>query len=430
MAIYITQIDKHKFVCGLFWQSLSRPRELWREAADLGKKIDSDLMVVRRDQSTAQAGFAQTTDGARRMLYSLGAAVSKTLALEGAYYDGLQQPVHNWLGAFKLPEGMWAYFAVRDANFLPNGDFVGSKEEVLERLYGDYALGGWNVVIGEPELADQQFHNFNARGIASMLPHRKNGSIRVHRWWRLRQIRSQQIPWNRLALGGVLLLLAVALLWFQQRQARLERLRQEQEIEARYQQQRALMVSAQPWASMPLPRQMLRSCTEQLVQMTPGGWHLENYVCTGEQISYAWSRQESTIAMLHAEVPDAQIASNGDLASLVLPRVAAAGRPAQPGAAAAGANGEALLPARDVLDPMMSQLQALGVPFKLSAQAAATVTPGARPINSWQSYRFTVAAHGVEPQQIGALLERPGVRVDKVAFSGMAWLIEGVIYAK
>ena len=148
MATHITQIGKHKFICGLFWQSLSRPRELVKEATELARKIDSDLMVLRKDHATAQAGFAQTRDGARKMVYSLGAAVSKTLALEGANYDGQTQPAHNWLGAFKLPDGMWAYFAVRDANFLPNGDFAGTKEEVIERLHGDYGLGGWNVVIG------------------------------------------------------------------------------------------------------------------------------------------------------------------------------------------------------------------------------------------------------------------------------------------
>ena len=80
MGIHIIQIDKARFVCGLFWQSLSRPRELQREAVELGRKIGSDLMVVRRDQSTAQAGYAQSSDGAARTLYSLGAAVSKTVA--------------------------------------------------------------------------------------------------------------------------------------------------------------------------------------------------------------------------------------------------------------------------------------------------------------------------------------------------------------
>src|SRR6476469_4695698 len=122
MAIHITEIGKHRFICGLFWQSLSRPRELMKEATALAKKIDSDLMVLRKDYATAQAGFAQSKDGARRKVYSLAAAVSKTLALKGAFYDGEKQRVHNWLGAFKLPDGKWAYFAVRDANFLPNGD--------------------------------------------------------------------------------------------------------------------------------------------------------------------------------------------------------------------------------------------------------------------------------------------------------------------
>jgi len=130
-------------------------------------------MIIRKDHATAQAGYAHTRDGANGVMYSLGAVISKTLAKEGAFYDGQKQPAHNWLGAFKLPDGMWAYFAVRDANFLPSGDFAGSKEEVLDRLHGDYGLGGWNVVVGDAELEDYGFHNFNSKTIEELIPHKK-----------------------------------------------------------------------------------------------------------------------------------------------------------------------------------------------------------------------------------------------------------------
>lgn len=420
MAIHITQIGKHRFVCGLFWQSLSRPRELQREAADLGKKINSDLAVVRRDQTTAQAGFAQSTDGASRALYSLAAAVSKTLALEGAWYDGLQQPVHNWLGALRLADGKWAYFAVRDANFLPNGDFVGSKEEVLDRLHTDYALGGWNVVIGDAELADQGFHNFNARDIDSLLPRRKDGSVRLHSWWRLRQINAGRSPWSFIGAGAGLAVAAGAALYWYSWQARQEAQRQEALMAAQrlvLQQQAAL---TKPWASLPAPAVALRACTDQLNELTPGGWLLDEYVCEPAQLRYSWQRKASTIAMLRAMVPAAQVDAGGDRASLVKAR-----KPAQASTA------EALLAEQEVVDAVMSRLQGVGIPFKVIRKKPPPPAPGqVAAAEPWQAFNFALDAGGIEPQQIGALLEQPGVRVEKATFRSMSWIIEGVIYAK
>ncbi|QGZ42148.1 pilin accessory protein (PilO) [Pseudoduganella flava] len=422
MAVHVTQIGKHRFVCGLFWQSLSRPRELLREAADLGRKIDSDLAVVRRDQSTAQAGFAHSRDGASRVQYSLAAAVSKTLALEGAWYDGVLQPVHNWLGAFRLPDDQWAYFAVRDANFLPNGDFAGSREEVLDRLHTDYALGGWNVVIGEPELADLGFHNFNARTIDSLLPHRKDGAVRVYGWWRLRPINQRRPAWVMAAAGAGLAATACgALFGWRAWHAEQERQQQERFLAVQKMIRERQAATAQPWLALPRPAATLGRCADQLVHLTPGGWHLDEYVCEPDRLRYAWSRQGSTVAMLRAMVPAAQVAPSGDRATLVQPLP----RKAQP------AGGETLQAPDRVLDTVMSSLQAVGVPFKVVPKKPAPPAPG-QPATPppWQAWTFALDAHGLEPHQIAALLDQPGVRVEKATYKGMAWLIEGVIYAK
>lgn len=423
MGIHIIQIDKARFVCGLFWQSLSRPRELQREAVELGRKIGSDLMVVRRDQSTAQAGYAQSSDGAARTLYSLGAAVSKTVAMEGAFYDGLLQPVHNWLAALQLPDGKWAYFAVRDANFLPNGDFAGTKEEVLERLYGDYALGGWNVVIGDESLAGQGFHNFNARRIESLLPQRKDGSLRIFRWWRLRPIAAQRAPEWRLAAGIALAVVGAGLFFgWQHWQARREA---EQAMLA---QREALPPAVQrPWSGQPLPTAAMRACFERLDHMTPGGWRLDEYSCVRGQFSYAWSRNAATVATLRDEVPQAVIDASGDKATL---NGALAALPA--------ARAEELLAAPQAVEPLMAQMQSLGLSLRLNKRAAAPLaavpgtaaTAAAAVAPGWQAFGFQLDAQGVAPQQLAAMLERPGVRIEKISYRGMAWLLEGVIYAK
>ncbi|MTV41723.1 type 4b pilus protein PilO2 [Duganella radicis] len=420
MAIYVTQIGKHRFICGLFWQSLSRPRELLREARELARKIDSDLLVLRTDQSTAQAGFAHSAEGARRGMYSLGAVVSKTLAIEGAYYDGEQQPVHNWLAAFKLPDGQWAYFAVRDANFLPNGDFAGSKEEVLERLHGDYGLGGWNVVLGDPELADYGFHNFDARGIESLIPRRKNGEIRVHRWWGLQQ-RQVRRPYRRLAIAAGLAALALGggMLWQQRQRAIAERERDQALAAMREKMLHLAAPAAQPhpWGTQPAPLALARACVERLAYLTPGGWQLDDYVCTGAQVRYAWTRRDSTAALLRAEVPGATVELSGDRASYALP-LQLARKPA-----------EALLGRDEVLEPIISQLQLMGIAHQL-ASTPAPIQPAGAGAPPWLSYSFKVDGRGLAPTTLAAMLERPGVRIDKLVYRGGLWSIEGVIYAK
>ncbi|HYD63746.1 MAG TPA: type 4b pilus protein PilO2 [Noviherbaspirillum sp.] len=431
MATQIVEIGGQKFVCGLFWQSLSRPRELKREAIELGRRIESDLMVLRYDQAVAQAGYAQTRDGARRGMFSLGAVVSKTLAIEGAVYEGHQQPVHNWLSAFKLPNGMWAYFAVRDANFLPNGDFVGTKEEVLDRLHGDYGLGGWNVVIGDKELEDHGFHNFSVKQIQDLIPHKKNGQIRPHKWWALRPV-ERKVPWKLITAIGALIIVASAagFAYWQQHQKELEEARQrERAIEAARQKMLGQAVPSDlphPWSKQPLPQDIAQACMDKLRFTSPGGWLLDEYVCNTNQVTYSWSRGQSTVGYLLAEVPQANVQTSGDKASYSENLNLKTGRD------------EELLKLNDLIHPLLTQMQLLDLSLKIGSPAPLPTTSkslpglGPKPIPQpdWQTLPFTLSANSLPPTEIAPLLAQPGIRLEKISYRAGAWSIDGVIYAK
>ncbi len=431
MSLYFTQIEKHRFVCGLFWQSLSRPRELKKEAADLAGRLDFDLMVLRNDQSTAQAGFAQTKEGAKRGVYSLAAAVSKTVALEGAHYDGRKQRVHNWLGAFKLPDGMWIYLAVRDANFLPNGDFAGTKEEVLDRLHGDYGLGGWNVVIGDPELANQGFHNFNAKRIEDMLPHTRGGQIRAHKWWGLHPVKTS-IRWRGLiAASCVLAAAGTAGTMYWQHQKKLEeeaRQRAFEEMRRKLQTQSVPKELPHPWIDKPAPQDLTQACVDGLTHLTAGGWQLDEYACNGNTASYTWSRQGSAIEYLLEQVPGANISLSGETATYSERLDLGRGKDDQ------------LQGQKELLEPLQSRMQLMGLKIKILQQeqpappppSAAGAVMGQQPIPlpTWKTFTYALEAGGVPPAEIAAMLSQPGVRIDKLAYRGGAWTIEGVMYAK
>jgi len=430
MATHIIQIEKHKFICGLFWQSLSQPRTLEKEAMELAKKIDSDLFVLRKDHTTVQAGFAQTRDGARRTMYSLGAAVSKTLALEGAVYDDEKQPVHNWLGAFKLPDGMWAYFAVRDANFLPNGDFAGTQQEVLDRLNGDYGLGGWNIVIGDPELAAFGFHNFTPKRIEEMLPHKPNGQIRTHVWWSLQPV-ERKLPWRPLAGGAALLVLVAAggCVYWKQLQHNKEEEQRMRAIEAA----RARMLGKapqsalpHPWQTKPLPAMLTQACLDHFEHFTPGGWQLDEFVCTGTEARYAWSRNGSIANFLLEAVPAATVDPNGEKATLTIALKMGLG------------SNEALHDAKSLLPSIVSRLQLLRIAPRVTLQRPPAPPPpqgvpgmqnAPPPRPDWQTYSFAFRAAGLPLTEVAAALGQPGVRLDRLSYRSGAWFIEGAMYA-
>lgn len=422
MTIYITEIEKKKFVCGLFWQSLSRPRELKKEASTLAKKMKFDLLVLRKEQLTVQAGFAQSSEVARRGVYSLAAAVSQSISREGALYDGQRQRVQNWLGAFKLPDGQWVYLAVRDANFLPNGDFAGTKEEVLERLQGDYGLGGWNAVIGDAELEVCGFHNFNPKRIEELLPHDRKGAIKVQSAWALVPA-VRKIPFKELAIGGAALLLAfVCVLVFMKKREQQERQRAMEEMQKQLQAS-ANQTEFKPWEGQPLPRPFIKACLQSFVHLTPGGWKLDEYICTPNAVNYSWSRQGSTIEFLLAQLPKAAIDLSGGRASYSEPLVGLA------------LGSEALLEERNLLTPMLSTMQLMNLQPQITKSTPppppVATHPGAPPPPpSWKAYTVSVQLDGVPLAEAADWFARPGVRIQRLSYRGSEWTIEGVVYAK
>jgi pilin accessory protein (PilO) len=435
MATQIVQIGRHRFLCGLFWQSLSRRHELRAEATELAARLRFDALVLRIDRSFAGAGFASTREGAQLGLPSLGALVSKAIATEGAFYDGRQQPAPNWLGAFRLPDERWAYFAVRDGAFLPNGDWVGSSEEVFERLHSDYSLGGWNVVIGDPQIEVQGFHNFYPRSIENMIP-RRGGRTHLPRWVNLMPV-SRRVQWRRIALAAAVLTAVGLLAWggYRYREHKLEVARQLAFERAREQLRLhpphpvAPPEAPHPWAAAPLPSTFVSGCVDHFVLIAPGGWQLDSYACRETNVSYSWSREDSNVAMLVAAQPRAVIDTSGNHATLVVPVSLAAG-------------GDEAIDVHGVRLRMLSAFQLLGVSLTFSLQRPATPPKslaadalgqlgGKRDAAPpWQTWRLSANLGDLSPTSVIRYLDQPGVRLDKVSYQSGQWTIEGVLYEK
>lgn len=423
MATQIIQIDRHRFVCGLFWQSLSRRQELRAEAIELATRLNFDAMVLRIDRNFAGAGFASTREGAQFGLPSLGALVSRTIATEGAFYDGRQQPAPNWLGAFALPDGRWAYFAVRDGAFLPNGDWVGTAEEVFEHLHSDYSLGGWNVVIGDPSIEGQGFHNFYPRRIEDMIP-RRGGKARLPGWLNLVPV-SRNLQWRRIAImaGAVVAVGAVVyggLLYRAYRQ----NIERERAFEFARHQLMTHPVQAltkapppDPWAALPRPSTFVRYCLDHLDVVGPGGWQVDDYLCVPGSISYNWSRNDSNVAILMAAEPRAMADISGDHASIVRPFSLPAG------------GDDVIDGVHGVRMRLLSAFQLLGVVLRFSIQPR-PAGQSASDAPPWQVWHFAADLGDLSPRNVMDYLDEPGVRVQKLAYQAGHWSIEGVVYEK
>lgn len=431
MSTQIVQIGRQRFVCGLFWQSLSRRSELRKEGVELARKLNFELMVLRIDRGVAAAGFANVHEGAQAGVASLGVIVSKAIALQGAFYDGRQQSAPNWLGAFRLPDERWAYFAVRDGSFLPNGDWIGSREEVFERLTSDYSLGGWNAVIGDAEIEGMGFHNFYPRRIEDLLGKRRGDRVYIPGWARLRPVARRVSPRT---FAAVVLALAcagaAAYAWFVHRQHVIEAERAHAWAAERARLEQARMratdatASAHPWAGVPMPSQFARACIDQFTELAPGGWDLERFVCQPDSISYWWVRNGSTVALLLAREPLAHIDGNGEHASLSRPvRMPAAG------------GDEPLLAHTDIDARLISRFQQFDVPFSLAVLADEPHGPlstlGAPERQSpWHASRLQANLGALPPVVLAGYLDEPGIRLDKLTYQAGAWSAQGIVYAR
>ncbi|WP_206956706.1 type 4b pilus protein PilO2 [Trinickia acidisoli] len=438
MSNLIIQIGRQRFVSGLFWQSLSRRRELRKEALELAHKLNFDLLIVRIGRDVAEAGFSSARDGVQSGLLSLGAMVGEAIATQGAHYDGRQQPAPNWLGAFKVPDGRWAYFAVRDNLFLPNGDWLGTREEVFDRLVADYGLGGWNVVIGDAELESLGFHNFYPRTLDDLLPLR-NGKLRVQRRWALQPVRrTLSTPLLASACAAVLLLGAAfgySKYREHERQVQFDKmveLMRERAAAKGNHVPAGPATIAHPWATQPAPSAMLSSCMRAFGIVSPGGWQLDEYSCSQVSASYVWSRNDSTVGYLLADEPRAQIDGSGDRAVMTVPL------------AASNTEDEPLDSETHLRLRLLDAFQPLGVALKLdvvqqrddtSVKSAIVKSlpgghnpPAAAP--DWRVWRLSANLAGIAPTLVASLFDQPGVRLQKVSYRNGAWTVEGEIYAR
>lgn len=400
-------------IAGLVWHPLhgsgsARNKEIIAYA----KTGDADLKVVRGDDAP-HVGLAQKSQGAKVGQTSAAAVIADTLATEER---------RSVLVALRLPDDQdnFLYVAVRDSVILADGDFVGSEEEVNQRLTEARAYGGWDLVICPEEWG---FGDTEARDLASFFTPER---LKKAKQWQLQEV---QVDLVKLAVvGGVVaaIVLGAGFGWtaWQKRQAEqaaqeeAQRLQAEQDAAERNRRAAANAPPRKPWPGQPRPAVFAKVCIDALerVGVTAGNWRLDGAACENGQLSVRWVKgsEAAWVSHLKAIRPNAVVAPDGLSATVSVPAEAPA----------SGETGEQLQDAMGLRLRYFDLASRYGMAIKVDAPKgapASVVLPGQQPLPApppppWAETAVQ-AASGFNAVEAAALLESPGLRFSRLVFS-------------
>lgn len=416
------KLDRAVFVSGLHWQILTgKPSAFKSEIKDLAKQLSFDLAVLR-NTGVPQVGLGAINEGGGVGLLSAAAVVSKTVEVESNQRD--------FICAAKLPDGRFLYVCQSEGVILADGDFISSAEDVRSRMLEDLSVGKtWEAVFAPIEWG---LSGSSERDFVDFLP-RKNGKADLnHSWWALKRVEmSPFAPMKKLALP----LVAIAALGagvygfqvWQAEQAEAARLAAAASGDA------AAPPPPPPWTTKPRASAVVGACMSAFGKVGtfwPGNWSPTSAACNvaAGSLTLSWKRGEYGWAKHLLEiVPDATIAPDGALATLVIPL--------QLGVEKAD---EALVAERVRSAQMNNAAQELRVQFSMAPPAPAAVLPGAAstpaPVQAWHELAWLLKANGLSPESLVPAFDGPGFRVGSVTalFDGgkISWEIEGVQYVQ
>lgn len=400
--------DKRQFVAGLSWKvedrnpSAKRVRAL---AADRGR------WACRRRTVNGgfQVGFCEIPSPAKKGGFtSLAAAIA----------DARREP---WLGIFQVSEDLFWYIAVRDnQSILPDGDLLGSADDIRDARAAHASLGDWNFVDGD------------VGTLAEMLADRKGN-------WPI--VDSRHRPWLKptIAATCVLVVGGGGVLAFKKHER--DVLIQQQMAQQQRMALAAALAAKQPKPAPVLPWTQLASSTDffsacqaafSRTPLSQVGWVLtrvEFDQSPGGSVvqKTVWQRAGGTDVM----TPQGVLSNDGD--SVQDSTTIATGLPLF--------SGDALETGDALRRAVRSVGQALGFPMQLSLSSPPPAQPNP-PANSRSGNHPPPPPPWLQGQAsmkmpaspwamgLGAVLDRiPGLRITSVVWDGQDWAISGPVYS-
>ncbi|WP_324729570.1 type 4b pilus protein PilO2 [Pseudomonas chlororaphis] len=431
--ISIVKINGKDFVTGLMWQPLSRPRSYMAEAREIGKRDKMDIVAIRKSVSMIQAGFVKKGNGVNKGMYSLASALSGQIQDE------------SWIGAFLLPNGLYALVAVHRGLVVPGCDVVGDKQRIHSLLVEKDS----QRKIME---FDKVFHpaDFQHRGVPLDIEEvltpkalRKEYALKPLTFG----LTKQEIITLSCAAVAVLVLLVTYTQWqaYQAREAAAEAARQEALKQQRLKELSALAGAEQSvqallhrWATQPGISDFLNGCHGAIdsLWLSVGGWPFEQAQCTSTAVEVVVERSGKTtfndlIAAARERFPNPPVLMEGGDRARLDDEIKL------------GAGGDdELLPFADLQAEFTTHLQKLDLKANIVevpvSPPAPAVLPGGEsapppPAPDWRQFSFELTSP-YTPEFIFSGLALQGVRLLEISVirqgHQLSWSLKGEIYAR
>jgi hypothetical protein len=434
-TIRVTTINGAKFVSGLYWQPLTRPRAYMKEAREIGKQKGMDIVAIRRSETVIQGGFVSKADGAYKGMYSLAAALAGQLG-------------DTWLGAFSLPDGQYALVGILRGGVIPGSDIIGDLETISEALRAVY---GYKHGIDDSNVYAPEEMNFGGQSleIEKLLA---PGNLRKE--YSLKPLTFTLTKQQVFTIAALALAVIVGTTGYWRYEVAQEKKRRDAEVmaakiklaeieamNARSRAEQTAKSIVHPWSVQPTVRDFLDDCKVQIdkLELASAGWTLESMVCDGHRFIANYKRTNNATVLdfvnfsIRAGYGDnPALYGEGEGASVsVETKLVLAGE-------------EPLLLQDSVLKAFTSHFQSIGVKTKITpveitiptppllpGQDPAQVPPA--PVPDWKQSQFEINTQ-LPPEFVLDGLDTTGIRLTEISNTvkdaQLNWTIKGQIYAK
>lgn len=424
----IITVNKQRFVAGLFWQTLTRPRAYLQEAKDIGRREKMDVVAIRRGR-VLQAGFA------KRSVVGAG-AYSFAAALAGMLGD-------DWIAVFELDADRYVIAAAKNGAIIPGCDEIGPRVQIEDSLRTQFNLHQFSRVICPSEF------NFGGEEL-DLLKVLQSGKLRKE--YRLQAISGNSV-FKAAAVGllGLLILGALVIGVFTYRKIQQDKVDAAAAAAAAIEQQRLDELKAasgqevtavaltHPWALQPKMSEMRESCVGAINEfpLSIGGWLVDSATCSGG-LAQAIYRREPTatingwtteVQKLGYRIDAVDEAGESGTLSITLD-------PINPG------GDDALIEMAPATNAVRSLLQSRSLSFSLVPKPVPPPPPAlpgeepppAPPLPDWQTQVFTITGKQTPADMVAGMEDLPAIRLDSVsvkrAQSELEWSLTGEIHGK
>jgi hypothetical protein len=265
----IINIAGKSYYAGLSWQTLSASDNVKEKIKELG----NGYYCVRNLSGMINIGYSEDLDGKYKKLYSLASNVA----------NAKKEP---WLGVFHIEDDLYWLIAVRDNQaIIPDGDVIGTKEEIDKVFQETISIGEWDSIIENGEIED----------LEALLT--QGGSY----------VLSTSKKYNILLFIAIGVLAAVFILYFYHKR-QIQQIKPKVFIPKVFAKKAAVKI--QGYKTLPKPALILYKCKEELNSLPSSyyGWKASSLSCTANDISVVYKKQLFGTTLI---APKGNIGQNG-----------------------------------------------------------------------------------------------------------------------